>query len=166
MLKRLSLAALVGGIALTTPTGHALAETAGEQDYTLVKVGVNPGTVVARGVITGAGSEENDRALVPPGSEFHVVFHFPQGDLFMTNTPGPPQVDFNPAACLSRITLHPTTRVTGGTGAFAGASGSGTSTANLTVLGGRNDDGSCQGPTSPPIFQVSFVQATGTLRLP
>jgi len=166
MRRRLALAALVGGLTIAAPSGYALAETAGSQDFTVVKIGANPGTVIAHGVISGAGVEENDRLQNPTAPRFHVIFHFPQGDLFMTNTVGPPEIDFNPAACVSRITLHPTTVVTGGTNAYAGATGSGTSTAHLTVVGGRNEDGSCQGPTSPPMFMMSFVQASGTLRLP
>jgi len=166
MLRKLALAALVGGLTIAAPSGDALAEAAGSQDFTVVKIGANPGTVIARGVITAAGVEENDRLQIPTAPQFHVIFHFPQGDLFMTNTVGTPEVDFNPAACLSRITLHPTTVVTGGTDAYAGATGSATSTAHLTVLGGRNEDGTCQGPASPPMFMTTFVQASGTLRLP
>ncbi len=117
----------------------------------MIKIGRGPGTVIGRGVITGVGVEENNRFDLPPGSTFQVTFHFPEGDLYMDVVPGPPQVDFNPNSCVTRITLHPTTTVTGGTGAYEGASGSGTATSHILVIAGRAEDGSCLSPSAPPI---------------
>ena len=118
-------------------------------------------------MINGAGAEETNGLQVPRGSPFQVEFTFPQGKLFQTITPvGAPTVDFNPTTCVTRVTIVDTTVVTGGTGAFADATGSGVATANLTSIRGRNADGSCLPATSPPIFEMSFVRAPGTLTLP
>lgn len=58
----------------------AVADT-GPQEFTVVKIGTNTGTVVARGVITAAEREENNRLQAPRGAPFQVHFSFPRGDL-------------------------------------------------------------------------------------
>jgi len=165
--KKVWMAVVATGLGLTGSPGPALAATSGPQTFTVVKIGTDTGTVVARGVITGAGREENNRLQVPRGAPFQVEFTFPQGKLFQTITPvGPPEVDFNPTTCIARITIFDTTEITGGTGAYAGASGSGVATARRTVIRGRNADGSCLPATAPPIFELSQVQAPGTINVP
>ncbi|CAA9258171.1 MAG: hypothetical protein AVDCRST_MAG10-2602 [uncultured Acidimicrobiales bacterium] len=162
-IKKLVLTAAVVGSVLVGNPGPAAAVTA-PQDFTVVKIGANTGTVVAQGLITGAGREENNRLLVARGGPFQVQFSFPEGDLYQTITPaGPPQVDFNPTTCVARLTFSHMAVVTGGTGAYAGATGGGTAVANLTVIRGRNADGSCLPDTAPPIFEMSYVRATGTV---
>jgi hypothetical protein len=167
LVRKLALSAAVVGLAVAGTPGPASAET-GPQQFRVVKIGTDTGTVVARGVITAAGREENNRLQVmPPGGPFQVWFSFPQGDLVQTISPvGAPQIDFNPTTCVRHVILQDTTEVTGGTGAYAGAHGSGVATAKLTVIGGRNADGSCADAASPPIFAMSQVNATGTLNLP
>ena len=161
--RKLALSAAVVGLAVAGTPGPAVAET-GAQEFRVVKIGTNTGTVVARGVITGAGREENNRLEVPRGAPFQVRFIFPDGELFQTITPvGAPVVDFNPTSCLSRITIFDTTEITGGTGAYAGATGSGVATAHLTTIRGRDADGNCLPPTAPPIFEMSQVVAPGTM---
>ena len=165
-MRKVLLAAAIGGVALAGTPGYANAEVSGPQEFTVVKIGTNTGTVVARGVITGAGREENNRLQVPRGAPFQVEFTFPDGKLFQTITPvGAPTVDFNPTTCVTRLTIFDTTQVTGGTGAYAGASGGGVATAHLTQIRGRDAAGACLPATSPPIFEMSFVRAPGTLSL-
>ncbi|MDQ3641156.1 MAG: hypothetical protein M3450_06760 [Actinomycetota bacterium] len=164
-IRKLALAAAVVGLSLAGTPGPAVADT-GPQEFTVVKIGTNTGTVVARGVITAAGREENNRLQVPRGAPFQVHFSFPQGDLFQTITPvGAPQVDFNPTTCMTRVTIFDTTEITGGTGAYAGATGSGVATAKLTIIRGRNADGSCMDAKAPPIFEMSQVAAPGSLTI-
>lgn len=162
-IRKLALSAAVVGLAVAGTPGPAVAETGG-QEFRVVKIGTDTGTVVARGVITGGGREENNRLDVPRGAPFQVQFSFPRGEVFQTITPvGAPVVDFDPNSCLSHITLQDTTEITGGTGAYADASGTGVATAHLTTIRGRNADGSCLPPTAPPIFEMSRVVATGTI---
>lgn len=163
LLRTLALSAAVGGVAIAGTPGPAVADT-GAQEFYVVKIGTNTGTVVARGVVTGAGREENNRLAVPRGAPFEVRFSFPQGEVFQTITPvGMPVVDFDPTTCLSQITISDTTEITGGTGAYAGATGAGVATAHLTTIRGRNADGSCLPPTASPIFEMTRVVATGTM---
>lgn len=161
--RKLALCVAAIGLAIGGSPGPAVADT-GTQEFYVVKIGANTGTVVARGVITGGGREENNRLQVPRGAPFEVRFSFPRGELIQTITPvGAPVVDFDPTTCVSQITISDTTEITSGTGAYAGATGIGVATAHLTTIRGRNADGSCLPPTAPPIFEMTRVVATGTL---
>lgn len=166
-MRRLVLAAVVGALAVAAAPGHPLADTVGAEQFTVVKVGSDPGTAAATGVINGVAIENNDRLGVPRGAPFHVTFSFPQGDLFQTIAPaGPPEIQYNPTTCVTTTVLHDTTTITGGTNAFAGASGTGTATANLISVAGRNSDGSCLPPDAAPVFALSVVRASGSVHVP
>ena len=164
-MKKLTLALIAGGLALTGAAGPAAADTVPNQTFTVVKVGATPGTVVATGVINGAGVENNNRLQVPRGSQFQAVFSFPEGDLHQTATPVRAQSQFDPSTCVTRTTIENTFVITRGTEALAGASGGGQATANLTAVGPRGDDGACLGPDAPPIFLISVVRLTATVEL-
>ena len=164
-MKKLALAAVIGGLVLTGPAGPANAQTSANQTFTVVKVGANPGLVVGTGVINGAGVENNNRLQVPRGSEFQAVFSFAGGDLFQTATPVSAQSEFDPATCVTRTAIFNTFIITGGTGDLAGASGGGDGTANLTTVAGRGADGNCLGPESPPVFLISVVRLRATVNV-
>ena len=163
-MKKLALAVIACGLALTATAGPAIADTVPNQTFTVVKVGDHPGTVVGTGVINGAGVENNNRLQVPRGSQFQAVFSFPEGDLHQTATPVRAVSQFDPSTCVTRTTIENTFVITRGTDAFAGASG-GQGTANLTAIGPRGDDGACLGPDAPPIFLISVVRLTATVEL-
>ena len=162
-MKKLALALIVGGLALAGSSGPATAETVPNQTFTVVKIGANPGTVVATGVINGVGVENNNRLQVPRGAQFQAVFSFPQGDLFQTATPVRAESRFDPATCVTRTTIDSTFVVTGGTDGLTGATGGGQATANLTAIGPRDEHGACLGPDAPPIFLISVVRLTASV---
>ena len=146
--------------------GAAMASTTVVQEFMVINLDGEPGTVVATGsLIYGAGVEQNTRALVPPGSPFQVTFTFPEGRLVHTVVPGPPQIDADPVSCVTQIVSHPTTVVTGGTGVFAGATGTGTATVQRTIVAGRDADGACLPSTAPPILALGIIESTMTLTL-
>ena len=167
-MRKLVVAAVVAGLAVLGSPGSALAATTGTAEMTTVKIGISPGTVVSRGVITAVGVETNNRHLLPPGTPFQVVNSFPQGAILLTATPaGPPEiVDSNPTTCVTHLILRSTTVITGGTGAYAGASGSGVGTANRTIVSGRGADGRCLPLSQPGVFELSYVKSTHTITLP
>lgn len=142
--------------------GPATADSVPNQTFTVVKIGANPGTVVATGVINGVGVENNNRLQVPRGSEFHVVNSYAEGDLFETATPVSAESHFDPATCVTRTAIFNTMVITGGTGGLAGVTGGGEGTANLIAIGPRGDDGTCLGPDAPPIFLMSVVRLTAS----
>lgn len=155
----------ISGVALAGAPGQAVAATA-THDFRVVKVGANPGTVIANGPFYGVGTEENTRHQVPLGSPFQVTFRFAHGTLHTTAIPRSPQIVSDPVTCVTRVTLSVPVVINGGTGAYAGVSGAGYGTSNITMIRGRADDGSCLGPATPPIFEIAIVQATFTLTLP
>ena len=164
-IKRVLAVAVVGGVAMLGFPGTAMASTV-EQDFSVISINSAPGLVVATGsLIYGAGVEQNTRALVPPGSPFQVTFTFAEGQLVHTVVPGPPQIDVDPVTCVTRIVSHPTTVVTGGTGVFAGATGTGTATTRRTVVAGLDATGACLPPTAPPILALGIIESTMTLTL-
>ncbi len=164
-MKKLALAVIAGGLALTGAAGPATADTVPNQTFTVVKVGANPGTVVGAGVINGVGVENNNRLQVPRGSQFKVVNSYSEGDLFETATPVSAESHFDSATCVTRPTIFNTMVITGGTRSLAGATGSGEGTANLTAIGPRGSDGACLGPDAPPVFFISVVRLTATINL-
>ena len=105
-IKKLALAGIIGGLAAAGPSGPATADPVPNQLFTIVKVGANPGTTVATGVINGVGVENNNRLQVPRGAPFQVVFNLAEGDLFETATPVGAQIQFDPATCVTRSTLE------------------------------------------------------------
>ncbi len=163
--RRLVSAAAIGGLALVGAPGEAMAETAAH-DFRIVKLGANPGTVIAQGPFYGVGTETNTRHQVPLGSPFNVTFSFNHGELYLNAIPAPPQVDSDPISCVTRITLQVNNVVTGGTGVYTGATGTGSGTSNITQIRGRAADGSCLPLSSPPIFELANVRAVETLTLP
>lgn len=164
-MKKLALALIAGGLALAGSSGPAAAETVANQTFTVVKIGADPGTVVAAGVINGVGVENNNRLRVARGSQFQVVNSYAEGDLFETATPVSADSHFDPATCVTRTTIFNTFVITGGTRGLVGVTGGGEGTANLIAIGPRGDDGACLGPDAPPIFLMSVVHLTATVNL-
>ena len=164
-IKRVLAGAVVGGVAMLGFPGTAMASTV-DQDFRVINLDGEPGTVVATGsLIYGAGVEENTRPLVPPGSPFQVTFTFAEGQLIHTVVPGASQIDADPVTCVTRIVSHPTTFVTGGTGVFAGATGTGTATTRRMVVAGLDATGACLPPTAPPILALGIIESNMTLTL-
>lgn len=163
-MKKFVLSLIVGGLVLAGSAGPAVAETT-NQTFTVVKVGANPGTVVGIGVINGVGVENNNRLQVLPGSEFNATFSFAEGDLLQRATPVSAQSQFDPATCVTRTAIFNTFVITDGTRGFAGVSGHGSGTADVTVVAGRDSEGRCLGPASPPLFVISVVRLTAVVDL-
>jgi hypothetical protein len=156
--------ATLAGLALLVPSGPATADTATNVTFTTIEAGGGPGIVIASGAISGVGTETNNEGQKGPGQPFQDVMTFPQGELFQTVAPaGRPQIQFDPNTCVVRIVEPQSTTVTGGTKAFATATGFGTSTAHITIIENRGSDGTCQQPPAPPRFLLAIVHGTGTV---
>ena len=165
-MKKRAAATLVGGLALLASPGQAVAET-GNQRFTIIQVGDGPAWVVATGVITGAGTEVDNRTQVPPGRPFQITYTFSEGQLFATVArAGRPHIEFDPLSCITTVDIVDTQRITGGTGAFEGASGSSTDTVRVTSVGARDGEGRCLSPGSPPLFEIGIIRTEGSLTLP
>ncbi|MDQ3898272.1 MAG: hypothetical protein M3326_13680 [Actinomycetota bacterium] len=165
MRKILGMAAVILVVGLASP---ALAETGGGQDFFVVFAGPpgSTGSVVATGAFTGAGTVVTPEGQPPAG--FPAVLTFPQGTLVLGISPTGNGFQFDPRSCVVSGPIFGTYQVTGGTGQFLGASGSGTFQGQVFALFGRDAQGECVDPASgqPPVFLVQVIRNPGTLTLP
>lgn len=151
--------ALMGGLA-----GPAWAAS-NNQTFTIFFQGSGtsepPGTVVASGVINGAGT---DKTVSDSQSGSVERLDFPgQGTLFITTTNDPNQTQsFDPRTCVGTFSGTGTWRITKGTGDFAGATGSGTYTLQGTFIADRTESGGCAKRSGT---FVVLVTATGHVNL-
>lgn len=152
--------------AVFTGLPQAASADSGHQKFTITTVGRQPGTVVAKGPISGEGTETNNHLDKQPGQPFESTLHFDGGDVFLQVTPGPPEVKFNPNTCVTRITESDTFVITRATGVYAGASGSGTSKLHVTIERARTETGACAGAETPPLSSFLIVRAKGTVSIP
>lgn len=163
-MKRAVAMALGLGVAVLGLAAPASAETA-NQRFHLVFRG-DESTVVAAGPIRGVGAVVDQEG----GSEssFPVAFVFPDGTVFLTVTTVEESFDFNPVACVVRVSLVEDFEITGGTDRYGGATGSGRFTGRGTLLLQRDAEGNCLGPESgaQPVFAVSVLRGTGYVTLP
>ena len=168
MLKRLG--ALVGffGLGLVLLASPARAAT-GSQSFRIIFTG-NPragsrGTVIAAGVANGVGFDETiAQDPHPDGSETDTDrITLPGGTITILDTDPPDTATFNPLTCTATLAVAgaPYT-VVGGTGAYAGASGSGTFSARGLVVFGRT----ATGCTDDIVVFFADVRLTGTLSVP
>ncbi len=122
-----------------------------------------PVLAIAAGPIAGVGTETQTEQEVGDQQISYAVLHLPRGDVnltaFETFTWTP---DYR--ACLAHGTGSGTFTITGGTGAYTAATGQGTFTDRGLLIGARDSQGQCQGPTSPipPKLVLVRLNATGS----
>jgi len=111
--------ATTGVMAATAAPRPAASATESFQIMTTSASG--PASVIASGaVFTAAGTDqENQKAST-------AKFAFPNGTVSVKHSPGTGTHSFNPKTCLATVNLHGTYTYTGGTGAYAGITGTGT----------------------------------------
>ncbi len=158
-LKTLLIALTFSAMVLAVGQTPVLAQTVASQHFTVVSAGPPgaPRTVIARGVLNSVGTEVIESN---PEGVSTVRWIFPEGTVFVRNT-YTADIAFDPVSCLRTITLSGRWEVTGGTGLFSGASGSGTFSGPNRILLTRTP----QGCATPPVFLVQLFQFTGHLGL-
>jgi hypothetical protein len=126
---------------------------AGEPSTTEV---VATGTVTARGTVT-------DFLTLNPDFTFDniAIQHFPDGELFYHGQgTWTPTVNFQ--TCIGEVDVVGPFVITGGTGAYAGATGEGTALISLRIFFTKTDTGCLLIPTRT----YGVAHAEGTLDLP
>jgi hypothetical protein len=171
---RATLAVLLAviGLAVAGPTSGASAQTSGPESFTgfLIATGVSGERVVlatnirARGVFNGSGKiVELPAQPGDPDNMNRDDLVFRQGTLHLFSFVQDFQiVSFNPNSCRLAVTVTQTTQFAGGTGIFAGASGTGTGRVDGTGMAQRNPDGSCSLDLLPA-HERDAVSGSGTL---
>ena len=132
---------------------------------TIASVTINgkelPIHVYSSGAITAAGAWTEKTV----GGLDHVTIDFPKGKLFVSAGENLRwQADVK--ACLGKARGGTTWKVTGGSGAYRGATGGGTYTDGGTLLGARAADGTCLGRKAAPPYVLVTGDFVGTLVIP
>jgi len=161
----------VGALLLFVPSLPASTRTTGKQSFHGGLVVSNAsgqrkvlGTVVATsGVFNGVGHivERPNR----PGDSNQVSrddLVFAAGVVHIVNKNGHISIATDPKTCILKIEIEQATTVAGGSGRFAGATGSFTGKVVGSGLLARKTDGSCN-MRKPPMSEVDTVTGAGTL---
>ena len=157
MFQRLFGALAVGAIALVGFTAPANAET-GRQVFTVVvRQSGNEADcrVVAAGPITGVGGCQVEEL----GDQRIVHVFLPRGDVDITPTTVSASDNFNEQACVDRFTSVVTFELTGVSGAYASASGSGTDNLTAVFWAPRTPEGCPEQPSGG----IIVARLTGTV---
>jgi hypothetical protein len=164
-------AALAASLACLAGASGASAAGARPQTFTFALVSIagidKPVYVAAHGAIDGFGTETQTSKERKGVDIVDVTLHFADGTLRFT------ALDHN-GFRLHMNTCTATTHgsgpwtVTGGTGAYAGATGGGHFTEPGTVFAQRSSNGTCRADRTPPNQTVSYLTAKlrGVLTLP
>ena len=148
--------AVSGVAAAAAHTTHANAS--GTEQFQLMSTSGTSSTasIIARGVFTAGGVDHQ-------GSKNVDTFVFPGGSFKVTHSNGTGPQTFNPKTCLLTVNQHGTYTLSGGTGAYAGISGSGKY--QLSILGiGARSGGKCS-KTKPPVAFQQIIKASGSVKL-
>jgi hypothetical protein len=120
-----------------------------------------PIRVLAAGPIAGRGTAR----LVEHGPITRATLRLAGGKVFVRYVErGRPATHRDLQACTGTIRASGTFTITGGTGRYAGARGSGTFTEHRTMDGQRDGDGNCLAD-QPPARVAATARADGTARV-
>ena len=151
-------AAALAVLGLASP---AAGQTQGSQRFIVFGSGSGDDVtfrVFAVGPITGVGTfEETDDPDV-------VLFRFPQGTVTLDSPTGEESEEFDERTCTGSFTFSGPFTITGGTGAFQGATGSGHVQGQGRFIGERTPTG-CSEDEDAGFFFL-YATATGTATVP
>jgi hypothetical protein len=144
-------------------SGAAFAATSGPQQWIVTSRSGQPTRVVAFGTLNAAGTVTDRLDLHLENGTFDnfAVQTFPEGTL-LYHGQGTAVLTVDPSNCVGKGRFVGPFVITGGTGRYAGASGTGTAIGDLGFLFARTANGCSQAP-------VSFwgvARADGELTLP
>ncbi len=142
----------------------AWAETASPQAFVVYAAGPagTPRTVIAAGALNGVGTVIIGGSQPGPGGSLiqQTTWVFPEGSLFVTLTYTATNRS-DEQSCSSTSYLTGTWQITGGTGRYSGATGSGTISGPNSTYFTRT----AQGCTSTPYFVATYFVYRGTITL-
>jgi hypothetical protein len=119
--------------------------------------------IVARGVFAWVGHVvERENLPGDPETVSRDDLVFADGVLHIVNGTLDAALGFNPRSCIGRFTAQQATTVEGGSGRFAGATGSFAATATGLGRAPRNADGCCAADQAP-LREVDRLTLSGTL---
>lgn len=160
----LAAAALVGAV-MPLGAAHASTTPAPSAEHFVMTFQTFDGTdqpthVSATGPLRGAGIETQSDVDTPDGEYVVFTWHLQAGDVYLEASEDY-SMTFDVRACTAKASGSGSWRITGGTGAYADATGSGTFTDHGSFTGAR-DNGDCEGPDSNTPPKTSVFTLTGT----
>lgn len=140
-----------------------MASGSGPQTWTVVSRNGQTTQVSASGVVTSVGTVKDFLVLHLDTGTFdnHAVQTFPEGTL-LYHGQGTAVLTVDPRTCIGTGRFVGPFVIEGGSGAYAGASGSGTAIGDLTFVYPRTATGCSQ----VPIQSWGVAHATGQLSVP
>lgn len=146
----------VSGVAVAAAAPHT-ARASGIEKFQLMSTSATSSTssIIARGVFTAGGVDH-------AGSKVDTAV-FPNGSFKIAHSKGTGTSSFNKKTCLRTFTRHGTYTLSGGTGHYAGISGSGTYRVSILAVAARSG-GQCS-KTKPPVAFQQIIKASGPVKL-
>jgi hypothetical protein len=164
MRKIIASAAVAAATALLGGTGIAVAGThasvSGTENFQMMTTSATStkASVIASGAFTAPGTTNNN------SKGDTGTFTFPNGTVSIKHSPGTGKQSFNPKTCLLTIDEHGTYKLTGGTGSYAGITGSGKYQLSILAIA-VSSGGKCVKSKPPVVFQ-QVIDASGPVTLP
>jgi hypothetical protein len=158
-----SAAVAVAAVAVLGGTGIAMAGThsaaSGTENFQMMTTSATSPTasVIASGVFTAPGVDHENHKLNT------ATFTFPNGTVSLKHSKGTGTQSFDPKTCLLTINAHGTYTLTGGTGSYAGITGSGKYQLSILAIGARSG-GTCS-KSMPPVAFHQVINASGPVTL-
>jgi len=155
-----AVAAAVGGSALAMASSHPAASGTEHLQLMSTSATSSSSSLIAYGpAFTAAGTDHE-------GSGNVDTVTFANGTFKITHKlSGRGTQHFNPVTCQYVVTQNATYKLSGGTGAYKGISGSGTAKLSILGIGARNSKGKCS-QTKAPVAQHQLINASGPASLP
>jgi hypothetical protein len=151
-------AAVIGGTGIAVAGTHSA--TSGTENFQLMTTSATSpnGSIIASGVFTAPGVDHE-------GKHNTATFTFPSGTVSLKHSAGKGTQSFNPKTCLLTVNEHGTYTLTGGTGSYAGITGSGKYQLSILGIAARNSKGKCS-MSKPPLAFHQVINASGPVSLP
>ncbi len=143
----------VSGVAAASAHTNA----SGTEQFQVMSTSATSSTssIIARGVFTAGGVDHS-------GNKVDTAV-FPGGSFKIAHSKGTGSQSFNPKTCLMTISRHGTYKLSGGTGQYAGISGSGKYQFSILAVAARSG-GKCT-KSKPPVAFQQIIKAAGPVHL-
>jgi hypothetical protein len=151
-------AAVMGGAGLAAASTHSAVSGPENLQFMTTSATGNPSVIAHGSVFTAAGVDHEN----PKTNTGTLVF--PNGSVTAKHSAGQGTQSFNRKTCLLTVNFHGTYQITGGTGAYAGITGSGKYQLHILAIGAKSG-GKCT-QSQPPVAFHQVINATGTASLP
>jgi hypothetical protein len=159
---RLFIASAVGLLCILAGLSSSASARDTNQHWVVITNPGEPTRVVARGAVDASGTVIDVLTLNPDGTFDNLATQvFPDGNLFYHGA-GTFEFTLNPRTCHGTGRVLGPFQITGGTGAYAGASGEGVARIRLRFFFDKTETGCSQQPAK--VYAVAH--ASGTLTIP